>query len=86
MLDPGVEDFSLPHKIVEGPHNLLDGGDLVPDVQPVQVDVVGYQPFQTGFYSLHHALAVVAGSVGVFAGSSISILGRQYDSVPVVPH
>ena len=83
---PGVEDLSLPHEIVEGPHDLFDRGDLVPDVQPVQIDVVGSQPLQAGFHRPHHALAVVAGGVGVVAGSGVGVLGRQDDAVPVVRH
>ena len=83
---PGVEDFALTHQVVEGPHDFFDGRDLVPNVQPIEVDVVGLEPFQTGLQRLHHALAMVAGGVRVIAGHGVGILGRQHEPLPLALH
>src|SRR5262249_44921932 len=72
--------------VVEGTHDFLDGRELVPDVQPVKVDVIGLQPPETGVHREHHALAVVACGVGIVAGSGIGVLGRQHDPVAMAGH
>ena len=59
---------------------------LVPNVQPVKVDVVGLEPLQTGLQRLHHALAMVAGGVWVIAGHGVGILGRQHEALPLALH
>ncbi len=43
------------------------------DVYPVQIEVVGLQSLQTGFYRLHHALAVIARRIGIVAGRSVGV-------------
>ena len=58
--DAGVENLSLANEIVQSTHDFFHWCDPIPDVHPVQIDVVGLQSFQTGFQCLHHAFAVIA--------------------------
>ena len=46
--DADVEHLAGAHRVVERPHRLLDRGVPVPEVHPVEVDVVGAQPAQAG--------------------------------------
>ena len=62
-----VEHLARTHEIIESPHHLFDWRDLVPNVQPVEIDVIRPQPFQAGLDRLHHVLALVATRVGVCA-------------------
>jgi len=36
-----VTDFALAHQIVQSAHGFLDGGQRVPGVHPVEIDVIG---------------------------------------------
>jgi hypothetical protein len=42
-----VENLALANHIVQAAHDIFHGCDAIPDVHPVQVDVVGLQSFQT---------------------------------------
>src|ERR1700722_7125919 len=44
------------------------GRELIPNVNPVKIDVVGFQAFKTGFDGLRHVFAVIAGGFDVFGG------------------
>src|SRR6266849_1506242 len=55
--DADVENLALANQVVQTAHDFFHWCDPIPDVHPVQVDVVGLQSFQTVFYCLHHALA-----------------------------
>ena len=63
--DSDVEHLALTHQVVERSHRFFGGRELIPDVHPVQIDVVGFQALQAGFDGLHHIFAVVAGRVWV---------------------
>jgi hypothetical protein len=69
--DAGVEHLALANQIIQPSHDLFDRRDLVPDVDPVKVDIIGLQPLEACFHCLHHTLAVVAGRVRVRARNSI---------------
>jgi hypothetical protein len=41
---------------------------LIPDVKPIEINIVGLQAAETAFNGLHHVLALVATGVGVIGG------------------
>ena len=56
-------------------------------MRPVEVDAVGSEPFQAGFYRSHHVLAAVA-AAGDAARPTLNpegILGGHYEVVAVSP-
>src|SRR6266851_4103181 len=71
--DAYVENLSRASEIVQSAHDFFHGGDPVPDVHPVQVDIVGLQSLQTGFHCLHHALAVIARRIWITAGRGVRV-------------
>src|SRR5215207_7447766 len=48
--DPEVEDLARAHKVVQSVHYLLDLRVGIPDVDPVEIDVVGAQAFEAPVY------------------------------------
>ena len=38
-----VEDFTAPHQIVQGQHDLLNGGGVIPPVDIEEIDVIGLE-------------------------------------------
>jgi len=66
--------------------NLLHRRHEIPDVQPVEVEIVGLQTPQAGLHRLHHVLAVIAGGVGVLAGVAQGVLGGEHDLPAVACH
>ncbi len=60
-----IADFAGAHQVAERPQHLLNGRDAIPDVQPVEVDVVGAQPAQRALERAINVLAAVAGGVHV---------------------
>jgi len=74
--DADVENLALANEIVQAAHDFFHWCDPVPDVYPVQIEVVGLQSLQTGFYRLHHALAVIARRIGIVAGRSVGVFCR----------
>src|SRR5260370_39648464 len=71
--DADVENLALANNIVQTSHDFFHGCDSIPDVHPVQVDVVGLQSLQTGFQCLHHILAVIASRIGIVARSGVGV-------------
>ena len=63
----------------------FDRGNLVPDVNPVQVDVIGLQPLEVRFHGLHHILAVIAGRVRIGPRSSTGVFRGQDHALAMVP-
>jgi hypothetical protein len=79
--DPDVENLALANDIVQAAHDFFHWSNPIPDVHPVQIDVVGLQSFQTGFQCLHHALAVIARRIGIVAGRGVGVFCRQNNTV-----
>jgi hypothetical protein len=76
--DAGVEHLPRAHEVVEGLDDLLDGGERVPDVQPVEVDVVGAKTLETRVDRPDDALAMSAAGVRVGLRTDVeSVLGRH---------
>src|SRR4029077_19517913 len=69
--DSDIKHLSLTNEIVQGAHYFLDRSDLVPDMNPIQVDVISLKPLQTSFDCLHHVLAVITRCVWVRARSGV---------------
>jgi hypothetical protein len=69
--------------VIEGAHNLLRRGEVVPGVQPQDVDVVGAQPSQGGFQRGDQALAVVAAGIQVTVTQVQRVLGADNEVVAV---
>src|SRR5580693_5824214 len=68
-----VEHLTLANQVIQPSHDFFDRRNLVPDVDPVQVDVVGLQPPEARFHSLHHILTLITGRVRIGARSSIGV-------------
>ena len=81
--DPNVQDLPRTDLIVERPHQLCDGRDGVPEMDPEQVHVVGPQPTKALIQRLHQALAVVAERIDVTRADRRCVLGRQHEAVAV---
>ena len=60
-----VQNFSRLHQVVQRAHHLFDRCHPVPDVQPIEVDIIGLQPFQTRFERLTDILALVPSAVDI---------------------
>src|SRR5882762_2763185 len=72
--DADVKSLALANQIVQTAHDFFHRRDPVPDVHPVQVDVVGLQSFQTGFHRLHHVLAMIARRIRIIAWRGVGVL------------
>src|SRR5882762_7396010 len=84
--DACVEYLAGSNQIVESSHDLVDGRDLIPDMDPIQVDVVGLQPFETRLHGLHHTLALVARGVRVCAWKSVGVFRSEHDALAMPFH
>ena len=51
---------------------------------PVQVDIIGLQPPEARFHSLHHILTMIAGRVRIGARSSIGVIRGQHHALAMV--
>ena len=69
--------------VIQSSHDLFDRCDLVPDVYPIEVDVVGLQPIEAGLYRLHHILALIAGRIGIRARSGVAVFRGQDHTLAV---
>jgi hypothetical protein len=59
--------------------------DLIPNVKPVEIDVIGAKPLQARFHGLHHVFALVTARIGIFAAIGPSPVGRTGTaSLPVL--
>ena len=67
----GVADFAFAHEVVERADNFLDGRDLVPAMEPVEIDKIGAEPLERGFERAVDIFAAIAAGIG------ISLLGAQ---------
>jgi len=65
-----VEHFALANQIIQPSHDFFDWGNLVPHVDPIEIDVIGLQPLETRSHCLHHILALVAGRVWAVPGAA----------------
>src|SRR6266511_1491066 len=65
--------FAFANHIIQFSHYLFDRCDLIPDMNPVKIDIVGSEPLETRIHCLPHTLAVVSGCVRVSARSGIGI-------------
>lgn len=81
--DPDVQDLARPNEVVEAADDLLHRREGVPDVHPVDVDVVGPEPLEAGVDGAAQALAVRAAGVGVGRVGAERVLGTQHPAVPV---
>jgi hypothetical protein len=66
--DSDVENFALANEVVECAHGFFGGSELIPDVHPVEIDVIGFEALQAGLDGLDHVFAVIAGGVCVGGG------------------
>jgi hypothetical protein len=48
--DARIKHFARPNQVVQSAHDLFDRRDLIPDVNPLEIDIVGSQPFETRFH------------------------------------
>src|SRR5260370_33574058 len=55
-------------------------------MDPIQVDVVGLQPFETRLHGLHHILALVARGVRVCAWKSVGVFRSEHDALAMPFH
>src|SRR5256885_9827272 len=51
--DPNVENLARPHLVVERPHQFVNRRQRIPDMHPVQVDVVGVQAAEAALQGLN---------------------------------
>src|SRR5262249_32606760 len=80
--NPRIQYLSGANKVIKTTHDFLDGSSEVPDVQPIEIDVVGFQPLEARLDRLDHVLAVVARSIDVLSHVE-RIFGCQYPAVAV---
>ena len=76
-----VADLSRANEVGQRLHDLVGGRRHVPEVQPVQVDVVGLQTRERRVQRAMHVLASVAAGVGVAGIEVPGELGRQHDAI-----
>lgn len=81
--DADVKHLAMANQIVKASHDFLYGCYLVPDMHPVEVNVVGPQSLQAGLDGLYHVLAVVARCVWIVAGTGVAILGGNDHALAV---
>src|SRR6266516_525024 len=58
--DPNVENLPRAYLVVEHPHQFVNRGQRIPDMDPVQVEVVDVQAVKAALEGLDQALSVVA--------------------------
>src|SRR5712664_2165780 len=76
-----VADFSLLHQGVESAKRLFNRGHGIVAMNLVQIDMVGLQAAETGFYSVHNVAARSADVISPWADAAID-LRRDHDIVP----
>jgi len=81
-----VEHLALANQVIQPSHHFFDRRHLAPDVHPEQVDVIGLQPSEARFYSLHHILAVIAAGVRIGARSCSRVFRGQHHALAMVLH
>src|SRR6266436_8945283 len=81
-----VEHLALANQIVQSAHDFFDWRNLVPHVDPVQVDVVGLQSLETRFHCLHHTFAVIAGRVRIYTLRSHGVFASHYHTLAMAFH
>ena len=84
--NPDVEHLALANQVIQPSHHFFDRRDLVPDVDPIQVDVVGLQPPEARFHSLHHILTLIAGRIRIGARSGSRVFRGQHHTLAMVLH
>src|SRR5690349_16264146 len=77
-------DLPAAYQRVEGGHHLVDVGELVPYVEPIEVDVVGLQAAQRCLDGGEDVLATVTAAVGVGRVGRAAEFGGDDQPVPVV--
>src|SRR5262249_38194919 len=65
--DSNVQHLSMATQVVETAHYFLDWRDLVPCMNPVEVNVVRLEAAKTRLHGLDHVLSLIAGRVGVLS-------------------
>ena len=81
-----VQNFSLPHQIIEAAHDFLGRRHLIPDVQPVKIDVIGFQSLERCLDRDEHRLALIPAGVRIGAGRGVGVFGRQHHAIPPPLH
>src|SRR4029077_12100966 len=74
----------MPSQVIKTENGFLDGGHLVPDVNPVKIDVVSLQTAQACVDGLHHALAMIARRIRVIAWRRVAVFGGEHNTLPVI--
>ena len=81
-----VERLALANQIIQPSHDFFDRRNLVPHVDPIEIDVIGLQPLQARFYRLHHILALVTSRVRICARSRHGVFRGQDHALAMVLH
>ena len=78
-----MQHLAEPHLVVERAYGLLDRRQVVPHVQPEQVDVVRPEPPQALLERPHQALAMVSARVRIVAIERQRVLRRDHEPVSI---
>src|SRR2546421_6186643 len=81
-----MENLPRPHLVVEHPHQFVNRRQRIPDVDPVQVDVVGVEVAETALECLDQALTVVAARIRVAGADERRVLRRNYVAIALAPN
>jgi hypothetical protein len=84
--DADVEHLAYANQIIQRSHDFFDWRHLIPDVDPVEIDVVGLQSFEARFHCLHHVLALIAGRVLVRTRNGIGVFRGHHHALAVALH
>ena len=60
-----IADLARAHQITQRLQNLLDWRDTIPRVHPIQINVIGAQPFERGFQCRVHIFAAIAARIHI---------------------
>src|SRR5437588_7693347 len=79
--DPNVENLPRADLVIEYPHQFVNRGQRIPDMNPVQVDVVGVQTAEAALEGLDQALAVVAARIRIAGAEERRVLRRNHVAI-----
>src|SRR5260221_13797153 len=80
--NPDREVLAGANSIIKGAHCFLDWRVTIPDMDPIQIDVVGTQALQAGLKREHEILVVIARGIGVRAVARHRVLGCHHKTIP----
>jgi hypothetical protein len=83
---PDVQDFASAHLIIQRPHNFLDRSQKIPSMEPVEINIVGLEPFQTGLQGVHQVLAMISPAIGIGGAPTERVLRRKHEALALALH